>query len=124
SLVDQGAMAFGRDLLTGSLILGLFLAPILGLAAYVIARRRERDPDWSALVEATALRYGHGSPFDWEFVRGKLRGDPVYRALLDRLAGFHGGRLVDLGCGRGIALALFHTARTRAGAPTESFELF
>ncbi|HYV19410.1 MAG TPA: DUF2062 domain-containing protein [Verrucomicrobiae bacterium] len=123
-LVDQGAMAFGRDLLVGSLILGSILAPILGLAAYAIARRRERDPEWSALVEATALRYGHGSPFDWEFVRGKLRGDPVYRALLDRLASFHGGRLVDLGCGRGIAMALLHTARSRAGASTRDLELF
>jgi uncharacterized protein (DUF2062 family)/2-polyprenyl-3-methyl-5-hydroxy-6-metoxy-1,4-benzoquinol methylase len=123
SLVDQGAMAFGRDLLVGSLILGSVLAPLLGLAAYVIARRRERDPAWSALVEATALRYGQGSPFDWEFVRGKLRGDPVYRALLDRLAGFRGGRLVDLGCGRGIALALLHTARARAGTATGDLEL-
>jgi uncharacterized protein (DUF2062 family)/2-polyprenyl-3-methyl-5-hydroxy-6-metoxy-1,4-benzoquinol methylase len=121
-LVEQGAMAFGRDLLVGSLILGSILAPILGLAAYLIARRRESDPAWSELVEATALRYGQGSPFDWEFVRGKLRGDPVYRALLDRLAGWNGGRLVDLGCGRGIALALLHTARARAGASTKNFE--
>jgi len=123
SLVDQGAVAFGRDLLVGSCILGSILAPIFGVVAYAIARRRERDPVWSELVEATALRYGQGSPFDWEFVRGKLRGDPVYRALLDRLEGWNGGRLVDLGCGRGIALALLHTARTRAGAPTGDLEL-
>jgi uncharacterized protein (DUF2062 family)/SAM-dependent methyltransferase len=123
-IIEQGALAFGRDLLVGSVLLGLLLAPVLGLLAYVIARRRERDPAWSALVEATALRYRHGSPFDWEFVRGKLRGDPVYRAIFDRLAGWRGGRLVDLGCGRGIALALFDTARVRGGtAALEGYDL-
>jgi uncharacterized protein (DUF2062 family)/SAM-dependent methyltransferase len=121
-LLDQGALAFGRDLLVGSVLLGLILAPVLGLLAYAVARRRERDPAWSALVEATALRY-HNSPFDWEFVRAKLRSDPVYRALLDRLASWPGGRLLDLGCGRGIALALFDTDRDRRGAAADRFDL-
>lgn len=118
-LADAGVLALGRDLLVGSVLVGLVLAPILGLATYAAALRRRREPAWSALVEATALRYASGSPFDWEFVRGKLRGDPVYREILARLRTWPSGRLVDLGCGRGIALALFDTARSlgEAGGP-------
>ena len=118
-LAEEGVLALGRDLLLGSVLVGLVLAPILGVATYAAALRRRREPAWSALVEATALRYASGSPFDWEFVRGKLRGDPAYRELLARLRSFSSGRLVDLGCGRGIALTLFDTARSsgEAGGP-------
>lgn len=118
-LADEGVLALGRDLLLGSVLLGLLLAPLLGLATYAAAILRRREPAWSALIESTALRYASGSPFDWEFVRGKLRGDPVYREILARLRTWPSGRLVDLGCGRGIALALFDTARVegQAGGP-------
>ena len=58
----------------------------------------------------------------WEFARAKLRNDPVYRAVL--LAGWlpAAGRLVDVGCGQGLLLALLAAgARTRgdggAGPP-------
>jgi len=122
-LVDEGILSLGRDLLLGSVLLGLLLAPVLGLAAYVAALRRRREPAWSALVEATAMRYASGSPFDWEYVRGKLRGDPAYRAILERLRSWPAGRLVDLGCGRGIALALFDTARAEAQAGPGPYEL-
>ena len=113
-LAEEGVLALGRDLLVGSVLVGLILAPLLGVATYAAALRRRREPAWSALVEATALRYAD-SPFDWEFVRGKLRGDPVYREILVRLGSWRSGRLVDLGCGRGLALALFDTARSSAG---------
>jgi len=52
--------------------------------------------------------------FHWEFVRGKLRHDPVYFSLLRAGILPSEGRLVDLGCGRGLLLALLRTAREQA----------
>ena len=63
----------------------------------------------NALIEraiaATTARYQGAGRFDRGFVEGKLRRDPVYRAVcelslpMDAVA-------VDLGCGRGFLLAL------------------
>jgi SAM-dependent methyltransferase len=63
------------------------------------------EPFW---VEAAAGRYAGSGRFHQGFVRGKLRGDPVYGTLVH--GGFlpESGTLVDLGCGRGILLAALH----------------
>lgn len=65
----------------------------------------DRDP-----IEEAVARYGTLGRFDRGFVRGKLRGDPVYRALA--LGEFlpERGILLDLGCGRGILLAALRAA--------------
>jgi SAM-dependent methyltransferase len=47
----------------------------------------------------------------WHSVRGKLRFDPVFFALLMRGILPDRGELLDLGCGRGILLALLVAAR-------------
>jgi SAM-dependent methyltransferase len=76
-----------------------------------------RSPTERALIDAASRRYRAAGPVAQHFARGKLRHDPVYFALLRR-----GGlpdplRLVDLGCGQGILLALLLEARSlmRAG---------
>ncbi len=75
---------------------------------------RALDP---SLIDETARRYAACGIRHREFVRGKLRYDPMYAALLDLLEGSPGADVVDLGCGRGIALALLDTAwRRGAGA--------
>jgi len=101
----------GVDLLLGSAVVGGALAALLGLLTYWMARRRRKHPAVVALIERTAYRYLDTGLFNWEFVRGKLRYDPVYFNLLRR--GFlpPEGRLLDLGCGRGIVLSLLATAR-------------
>jgi uncharacterized protein (DUF2062 family)/SAM-dependent methyltransferase len=118
-----GLLAIGRDLLIGSLALGAILGTLFGAGVYVAARRRHRDPEWSALVDAVSQRYRESGPFHWEFVRAKLRRDPIYRELAARLAAWPGGSLVDLGCGRGIALALVDATRGGVDPETRSVDL-
>jgi len=101
---------FGGDLLLGSLVVG----SVLGLAAaaltYRTVKSQRKEPRLTALIEETARRYTEAGPWSWELVRGKLRHDPVYLSLLRSALLPAEGRLCDLGCGRGIALALLATA--------------
>jgi SAM-dependent methyltransferase len=57
------------------------------------------------LTDAASAYYRSAGHFAWYFARGKLRGDPVYAAVLarDLLGGRH--RIVDLGCGQGLLAA-------------------
>jgi SAM-dependent methyltransferase len=64
-----------------------------------------------SLAETTAWRYQRCGRFVHCFVRGKLLHDPVYQAILNLDILPEQGRIVDLGCGRGILLALLTTAR-------------
>jgi trans-aconitate methyltransferase len=68
-----------------------------------------------AVTEAMA-HYTASSHFARGMMRGKLRVDPVYRELLDRGIG-DARRIVDLGCGRGLLLALILASRGAAEAP-------
>ncbi len=76
---------------------------------------RSLDTLFHALVDVVAQRYRAAGRRHRGFVRGKLRYDPMYRALLlgDSLPS--SGRVVDVGCGRGILLALLDTARREEG---------
>lgn len=104
---------FGIDLLVGSAIVGIALAVPLALLTYRTARNRRRAPEIHDLIEEAAHRYLESGMFDWEFARGKLRHDPVYLQILRHGLLPSEGRLLDLGCGRGILLALLLTARDR-----------
>ena len=64
------------------------------------------DPWFVALVRRAADRYVSTSITAWEFARGKLRGDPLYRTVLTECTLPSGGTLVDVGCGQGLMLAL------------------
>lgn len=100
-----GVLGMGKNLLVGSVVLGLLLGAVLALLTYALGNRRGGDP-FADLREAAAEPYLGTGIRHWEFVRGKLRYDPVYRRLLDEGLLPRPGRLVDLGCGRGILLAL------------------
>jgi uncharacterized protein (DUF2062 family) len=101
------------DLVVGSAVLGAVLAALLGLVTFLLVRRARRPAAIEALVEETAHRYLDAGLMQCEMVRGKLRHDPVYFALLREGVLPPAGRLLDLGCGRGIALALLAAARDR-----------
>jgi len=108
-----GFRQVGADLLIGSVAIGGVFALVFGLLAWWLARRRQAHPEIEALLEEAACRYLEPGILDWEFVRGKLRYDPLYFNLLRR--GFlpAEGRLLDLGCGRGILFSLLLAAHER-----------
>jgi len=110
---DTSLTRLGGELLAGSLVLGFAVAVVLGTFALVVSGRWRAAPAWDRLAEETARRYLDAGVSHWEFVRGKLRHDPLYRQTLS--PGFlpEDGVLLDLGCGRGIVLSLLLTAAQR-----------
>ncbi len=97
---------FGADLIVGSIVVGLVLGLTLGTATYFLSRATGGDVWFAALVRRAADRYVATSITAWEFARGKLKGDPVYRTVLERGLLPPGRTLVDVGCGQGLMLAL------------------
>ena len=114
---------FGGDLLLGSVVLGIAIASaiVAGTLASV-ANTPRLAPHLDAVFTAAADRYFEYSITAWEFARGKLRRDPVYRAILEGALP-SGGTLADIGCGQGLTLAALAEARRaaelRAWAPPE-----
>jgi uncharacterized protein (DUF2062 family)/trans-aconitate methyltransferase len=115
-LKEIGFRQAGADLLIGSAVIGGVLAILFGGLAWWLAKRRQAHPEMEALLEEASFPYLECGMLDWEFVRGKLRHDPLYFNLLRR--GFlpPAGRLLDLGCGRGILFSLLTAARRQIEA--------
>jgi len=107
---------FGLDILIGSVVVGT----VLGLGGWLATRATETtnavDADFDAIVRAAADRYLLASITAWEFARGKLRGDPVYRAVVCHGLLPDGRVLIDVGCGTGLMLALIDEAARAARA--------
>lgn len=107
---------FFVDLLLGSAVTGLVLGGVLAWVTYRVVKRSRRQPEVEALLERAARPYVEAGMLHWEFVRGKLRHDPLYFGLLRRGSLPSGGTLLDLGCGRGILFSLLNAARQQAAA--------
>jgi len=90
----------------GGMVLSILGGLIGGVVTYAALGRRYRDPSFTRLTAAAADRYLGTSLTAWEFARAKLRGDPVYRAVLASGWLPVSGVLVDVGCGPGLLLAL------------------
>ena len=101
---------FGADVLVGSLIVGGSLGVIAGLLTW-LGTRPAGDPVFAELVRRAADRYVATSITAWEFARGKMRGDPLYRTVVAGGILPSGGVLVDVGCGQGLMLALLAEAQ-------------
>jgi uncharacterized protein (DUF2062 family)/predicted methyltransferase len=113
-----GAAVFGMDLLVGSVFVGAALALPAAAGTYAAVRRSGLDRHFAELVRLAADRYAVASITAWEFARGKLRGDPIYRATLSAEVLRSGTMLVDVGCGQGLTLALLAEARRAVDAGT------
>ena len=111
---------FGADIVIGSMVVGAVLGAGAGFATWLSTHGRGRDPVFSTLVARASDRYASTGITAWEFARGKMRGDPLYRTVLMHGILPSGGALVDVGCGQGLMLALLAEARAawRSGAWT------
>jgi len=105
---------FTGDLLVGTLVVGTVLAALATTATWTFARSWS-DPREDDLIAASAARYLPVGIQTWEMANAKLRLDPVYREALRILDRPVDGRVLDLGCGRGLMLALLSVARERRG---------
>jgi len=101
---------FGLDLVLGGMMLSIAGGLIAGVITYAALGRRYSDPGFTRLTSAAADRYLGASVTAWEFARAKLRGDPVYRAVLASQWLPSSGVMVDVGCGPGLLLALLAQA--------------
>ena len=105
---------FGADLVIGSIVIGVIAGALIALATFSAVGAAPVVPAHVERVFAAAAdRYLDQSITAWEFARGKLRHDPVYRATLAELDAVT-GTLVDIGCGQGLAIAVLVEARAHA----------
>ena len=110
-IAESGLSSVASDLAVGSAVVGLVAGAVGGGLTFALVRRRARHPAVTALVERTALRYLQSGWTTWEATNGKLQMDAVYLNVLSSGRLPQRGALVDLGCGRGLMLALLATAR-------------
>jgi uncharacterized protein (DUF2062 family)/2-polyprenyl-3-methyl-5-hydroxy-6-metoxy-1,4-benzoquinol methylase len=117
-LAEMSWRGVGGALLLGSVAVGLVGGLVLGALALGASLRFRAAPAWVRLADETARRYLAAGVSHWEFVRGKLRHDPMYREIIG--TGLpEGGVFLDLGCGRGILLSLVLTTNgSRASGRT------
>ena len=69
-----------------------------------------KAPLSSALLDAACEPYRNAGLFAYHFARGKLRADPVYRAILEFGLLQGRARVLDLGCGQGLLAAWLKAA--------------
>jgi SAM-dependent methyltransferase len=77
-------------------------------AARIVASHDDVRPmrTWRQLHRSASERYRRCGTFTWHFARGKLRHDPVFRALLAGAAIAPGARVLDIGCGQALLASL------------------
>ena len=75
-----------------------------------IAAPEDPGTEHTVLINRASEPYRNAGVFAYKFARGKLRGDPVFRALLERGLLLGRGHILDLGCGQGLLAAWLKAA--------------
>jgi len=111
-----GVLGIFTNLMIGSVVLGLVLGGLLGVASWVVAAAGGHHETYREIVDAIVVRFVDVSIRDAEAARARLLNDPMYPFLIDEDVLGTGSRVLDLGCGRGligVLVGLF----TRASEP-------
>ena len=72
------------------------------------------DAAWRAIAAASRARYRRAGRYAWHFAAGKLRGDRIFRRVLERGLVAPGARVLDLGCGQGLLASVLAAAGAAA----------
>jgi cyclopropane fatty-acyl-phospholipid synthase-like methyltransferase len=64
----------------------------------------------ASLLDRASVPYRGAGLFAYKFARGKLSGDPVFRAMLERGLLLGRGHILDLGCGQGLLASWLRAA--------------
>jgi uncharacterized protein len=101
-----GVSGFVANLVAGSVVVGAVLGVLIGAAAWAISRASSHHEAYREVVDSIVVRYVDVSIRDAEAARAQLLGDPVFPFLIEEGVLGSGARILDLGCGRGLAGAL------------------
>src|SRR5689334_10567573 len=69
-----------------------------------------------ALLDMASAPYRTTGYIRYQWVRGKLRGDPIFKALLEHTVFPDNARVLDLGCGKGLLAAWLLAAEKLAAS--------
>jgi uncharacterized protein (DUF2062 family)/2-polyprenyl-3-methyl-5-hydroxy-6-metoxy-1,4-benzoquinol methylase len=109
TMSDVGTLGFSgivANLAAGSVVVGGALGILIGGASWAIARTSSHHETYHEVVDAIVVRYVDISIRDAEAARARLLRDPYFPFLMHEGVLANGARILDLGCGRGVAGAL------------------
>jgi uncharacterized protein (DUF2062 family)/2-polyprenyl-3-methyl-5-hydroxy-6-metoxy-1,4-benzoquinol methylase len=101
-----GLTGLVADLVVGSIVVGVVLGALIGGAAWAISRSSSHHVTYREVVDAIVVRYVDVSIRDAEAARAQLLRNPFFPFLIEERVLGSGVRILDLGCGRGLAGAL------------------
>ncbi len=105
-VTDLGFGGLLSAFVVGSLLVGAAAAIIAWAVVYPAVRIGRRSESWIEIADRVSLRYLDASVRDAEASRSVLLRDPIYPFLLSEVPFACAGRILDLGCGRGVLAAL------------------
>ena len=103
ALKGAGFAGVAGDFLVGCVAVGVVLAISAAAGTYAALRGPAADREFMDVVRGASDRYVGTSVTAWEFARGKLLNDRVYRTALCDETLPSGGTLLDVGCGQGLS---------------------